>query len=332
MKLLHSYISRSDPLTSQQHDGEKDTRGPPDFSANSSSKLEDGDDDEGDEDEDLPARRKRMQDGKLKPPPDIVTSVSLGSVLCVLFATNHSSQIDYPTHRNLSLLQPPLSLHGISGQSGAGGPTLRISNDRTLGMPRDSNKRAQRPSLHPGHSRSVSKDLNSSGYQYQNPASFNQPNQYSPHQSRSHHQQSPNPQYQPFFPVPPHTSPPPSLIPLQADFHRSSRSSTNSGQGFGMPTRSSSSNSSTYENSSIYTGMARNQPSSSSQQMGPSGGSSGGDLFTPFLDASEQTRHHNQGPGFVAMDWPVHGGSTSASTGPSGASNSGEFSTHSLLP
>jgi MADS-box transcription factor len=104
----------------------------------------------------------------------------------------------------------------------------------------------------------------------------------------------------------------------------------NSGQGFGPPPRSGSSNSSTYESSSIYTGMARNQPPPSSQPMGPGGGGAGSDLFPAFLDADEQTRHHNQGPGFVAMDWPVHGGSANASAGPSGTSSSGKCWTHFL--
>ncbi|KAF9522359.1 hypothetical protein CPB83DRAFT_777192 [Crepidotus variabilis] len=49
-----------------RHDGEKDTRGPPDFSGNANTKLEDlGDDNDEDEDDDVP--RKRGRDGKLKP-------------------------------------------------------------------------------------------------------------------------------------------------------------------------------------------------------------------------------------------------------------------------
>jgi len=240
--------------------------------------------------------------------------------------------MDYPsTHRNLSIPQPPsLSLHGITGQSSGGGPILPISNDRSLGMPRDGNKRTPRLSLHPGHSKSPSNDLNPSGYQYQNPASFSQSSQYGHHQSRSHH--GSNPQYQPFFPVSQHTSPPPSLIPLSSDFHRGSRGGQTSVQGFGLPSRTGSSSSSSYENPNMYTGMARNPPPPPSQQMGPGGGGSG-DLFTTgFLDTDDQTRHHNQGPGFVGMDWPVHGGSASGSTGPSGPSSSGECSTHSPLP
>jgi len=239
--------------------------------------------------------------------------------------------MDYPsTHRNLSIPQPPsLSLHGITGQSSGGGPILPISNDRSLGMPRDSNKRTPRLSLHPGHSKSPSNDLNPSGYQYQNPGSFTQSSQYGHHQSRSHH--SSNPQYQPFFPVSQHTSPPPSLIPLSSEFHRGSRGGQTSVQGFGLPSRTGSSSSSSYENPNMYTGMARNQPPPPSQQMGP-GGSGSGDLFTGFLDSDDQTRHHNQGPGFVGMDWPVHGGGASGSTGPSGPSSSGECSTHSPLP
>jgi len=262
----------------------------------------------------------------------MVTSVRVNRFTRVTLATNYSSQMDYPpTHRNLSIPQPPpLSIHGINGQSGGSGPTLRISNDRSLGMPGDSSKRTQRLSFHPGRNKSLSNDPNSSGYQYQSPTSFNQSSQYAHHPSRSHQQLSPNPQYQPFFPMPEHTSPPPSLIPLQADFHRSSRIGTNSGQGFGLPPRSSSSNSSTYENPNIYPSMARNHPPPSPQQIGPSGAGGGGDLFPPFLD--EQARHHNQGPGFVAVDWPVHGGSAGTPTGPSGASSSSGCSTHLFRP
>lgn len=194
-------------------------------------------------------------------------------------------------------------------------------------MPRDSNKRTPRLSLHPGDSKSPSNDHSSSGYPYQNAGSFSQSSQYGHHQSRSHHNS--NPQYQPFFPGSQHTSPPPSLIPLSSDFHRGSRSGQTSVQAFGLPSRTGSSNSSSYENSNMYTGMARNQPPSS-QQMGPGGGG-GGDLFTGFLDPDERTRHHNQGSGFVGMDWPVHGGGASGSTGPSGPSSSGECSTHSPL-
>ena len=62
--------------THHQHDGEKDTRGPQDFSGNANTKLDDmgdGDDDDQDDDDDLPSRsvKKRGLDGKLKPSQDL---------------------------------------------------------------------------------------------------------------------------------------------------------------------------------------------------------------------------------------------------------------------
>jgi hypothetical protein len=68
------------PLTQvhHQHDGEKDTRGPSDFSGNTNAKLDDlvdGDEEDQDDEDDLPSRsvRKRGPDGKLK--PDMVNTV-----------------------------------------------------------------------------------------------------------------------------------------------------------------------------------------------------------------------------------------------------------------
>lgn len=124
--------------------------------------------------------------------------------------------------------------------------------------------------------------------------------------------------------------PPPSFIPLQADFPRGSvpsRGAGSGGGGFGIPTRSASSNSydtPVYGNNS----MLRNQPPGSSQASGPgSGGGGNGDLFAAFLDADEQSRHpppSQQGPNFVGLDWPVHGSGGGASSAPSGPSSSGE--------
>lgn len=52
-----------------QHDGEKDHRGPADFSGNATKADDIGDDneDEVEEDDDVPSRTKRGRDGKLKP-------------------------------------------------------------------------------------------------------------------------------------------------------------------------------------------------------------------------------------------------------------------------
>ncbi|KAF8878376.1 hypothetical protein CPB84DRAFT_1688348 [Gymnopilus junonius] len=85
---IHDIVQRH-----MRHDGEKDTRGPQDFSNASASKLDDigdGDDDDGDDDDDLPARNKRRHDGKLKPPPDMVTSNvrrrAFPSFRCLIFS------------------------------------------------------------------------------------------------------------------------------------------------------------------------------------------------------------------------------------------------------
>ncbi|KAF9077436.1 hypothetical protein BDP27DRAFT_610120 [Rhodocollybia butyracea] len=63
------------------HDGEKDTRGPADFSGIPNVKFEEygegGDDDEVDEDEDVPRGVKRHHDGYIKP-EDISLDVDLG--------------------------------------------------------------------------------------------------------------------------------------------------------------------------------------------------------------------------------------------------------------
>ncbi|KDR81334.1 hypothetical protein GALMADRAFT_91917 [Galerina marginata CBS 339.88] len=310
-----------------RHDGEKDTRGPQDFAGNNLTKLGaigDGDDDD-DDDEDTPARSKRRHDGKLKPPSDMVTS---------------SIEYTSPAHRNLSIPQPPpLSLHGISGQSG-GGPTLPVSNSRSLDM-RDSSSRrgSTRLSLHQGHSRSPSDDPSNGNYYYgQNSSGFsNRSGQYghghhsssqhhNPHHNQNGGQHHSGPQYAPFFPVSSsHQSPPPSFIPLQSDFPRgpSSRGGGGGGgSGFGLPPRTGSTGSSSYENPGMYSSMMRNAPNPASSQSNGSG-----DPFAGFLDADDQSRHHGQaplGPSLVGLDWPIHsnGGDGPPSSAPSGHSSS----------
>ncbi|KAF8194513.1 MADS-box transcription factor [Pholiota molesta] len=298
-----------------RHDGEKDTRGPSDFSGNTASKLDDigGEDDEDvDEDEDAPSRSKRRHDGKLKHAPDMVTG-----------------GMDYGNHRSVAIPQPPpLSLHGISGQS-SGASSLLVSNER--GMPRDP-KRTHRPGLHL-HSRSPSdnpSDPNSGPYAYQGgggqgagPFGSRGGAQYAPHHAhhgQQHHHGSG--QYQPFFPVSAHQSPPPSFIPLQSDFPRASASSRGGpgagggGAGFGIPARTASSSS--YDAPGIRGRRAA----------GRAGRGRRGDPFAAFLDADEQSRHHHhqgqapQGPGFVGLDWPVHGSGGGAAAALSGPSSS----------
>ncbi|KAF9474896.1 hypothetical protein BDN70DRAFT_814954, partial [Pholiota conissans] len=70
-----------------RHDGEKDTRGPTDFSGNAASKIDDigGEEDEdGDEDEDVPSRTKRTHSGKLKHATDLMTGRGVRGTLSLL--------------------------------------------------------------------------------------------------------------------------------------------------------------------------------------------------------------------------------------------------------
>jgi len=56
------------PFSPQQHDGEKDTRGPQDFAGNTNTKTDDvvdGDDDDQDDDDDAQSKR-RVGETKLK--------------------------------------------------------------------------------------------------------------------------------------------------------------------------------------------------------------------------------------------------------------------------
>ena len=286
--------------------------------------------------------------------------------------------MDYGSGHRLTIPQP-LSMHGLAPPSGGGGSTLPISSMRD---PNVNNKRS-RIGIPSSHSRSPSDDLPPPGsgpgpYSYhpgQNSTPFNRPSnspyQHHPsqhhasqhHASQQHHQHHhqgqqqqqhhSNQQYQPFFSqaVSSHASPPPSFIPLQSDFSRSSGPSPRSGgagsgggPGFGLPTRTNSSSSS-YE-TGLYSNMIRG-PSGTSQSSGPAGGggssaAGGGDLFAAFLDADEQTRHQSQSSqsSNFALDWPVHssagggggnagggpgGGGSSATSVPSTSSSSGGF-------
>ncbi|KAF8194524.1 hypothetical protein BJ912DRAFT_1141393 [Pholiota molesta] len=237
--------------------------------------------------------------------------------------------MDYGNHRSVSIPQPPpLSLHGIGGQSSSAS-SLLVSNER--GIPRDP-KRTHRPGLHL-HSRSPSdnpSDPNSGPYAHQGGGGGQGPfgssrggAQYAPHHAhhgQQHHHGSG--QYQPFFPVSAHQSPPPSFIPLQSDFPRASTGSRSGpgaggGAGFGIPARTASSSS--YDAPGMYSSMMRGQPPAG----GPGAGGGGGDPFAAFLDADEQSQHHHhqgqapQGPGFFSN--PSAAGS---SAGPDAAGNS----------
>ncbi|EEB93372.1 hypothetical protein MPER_07979 [Moniliophthora perniciosa FA553] len=68
-KLFQYCSSNIDDLVArhQRHDGERDTRGPADFAGNSSTKTDEGDDEEIDDDEEMAQRRlKRGSDGRVK--------------------------------------------------------------------------------------------------------------------------------------------------------------------------------------------------------------------------------------------------------------------------
>lgn len=221
-------------------------------------------------------------------------------------------------HRNLSIPQPPpLPMHGLGPQGSGSG--LPISSDR-LSSIGNSAKRTRLGAI--PHSRSPSDDpANSNGTPYYHPthtsaASFTNARQSVPSyhpSSQQHHHQS-NASYPPFFPP---SQGSPSFMPAGPGL------ASRSGQGYAMHHHSAPSTSGTYESASIYPSII-GRPGSSSIQNPAQGSGSGGNLFAPFLDADEPSRHHPQQQaqgGFSSLEWPVH-----TSGNPSGpATDSGTF-------
>ena len=291
-----------------QHDGEKDHKGPADFSGNANPKVDeigDENDDDGDDDDEVPSRNKRGRDGKLKPPQDMHVAGVCLPFYCVATKCFTPSQMDY-SHRSLAIPQaPPLSMHGIGPQNT--GPGLSISSDRLSNI-RNSAKRG-RLEIHP-HSRSPSDDP-SNGSSYYHPHSSATP--FAPARQSgyhsSHHQS--NPQYTPFF------------SPQSGPSFIQNAGLSRAGPGYGLSHHAGSSGSASYDSAPIYPSIM-GRTGSTTLTSSTSAGSSGGNLFPPFLDAAdEQGRHqqHSQAQqsGFGSLDWPVH---TSGNSGSSGAHSS----------
>ncbi|CAA7268949.1 unnamed protein product [Cyclocybe aegerita] len=286
------------------HDGEKDTRGPNDFSGNANSKaadMGDGDDDDVDDDDDMaPRTLKRPRDEKLKPPLDMVTSgvrpISYPSLITphltdpLPFSSLRSfpHQMDPYGRHGLTLPQAPPHMHGHSHShshglphsqsSPLGGGGLPISDSRL-----SSSKRRLGHSSGPGgslalsHSRSPSDDPSGHGHGHGGYAGYHS-SSHSSHNAPSFGSRGPG------------------------------------GGGGGLPQRSSSGGSGSYDG--MYGGGS---------MMGSSrSGGVGGDLFSGFgMDAGE--RHHEPPPPppqNFSLDWPVH--NTGAGSGAS-ASSSGEL-------
>lgn len=288
-----------------QHDGEKDHKGPADFSGNNNPKLDDiGDDndDDGDEDDEVPSRNKRGRDGKLKPPPDM----HVGGVCfhCFPSATNvhYGAKMDYG-HRSLAIPQAPSLSMGIGPQNS--GPGLPISSDRLSNL-RHTAKRG-RIEINP-QSRSPSDDpSNAASYYQQSSATpFAAARQTSGYHHPSHHQG--NPQYTPFFS--PQTTP--SFIQSGGAGH-----SSRAGPGYGLSHHAGAS-SSAYDSAPVYPNIM-GRTGSTAMTSSTSAGSSGGGLFPPFLDTDEQGRHQQhpqaQQTGFGSLEWPVHSSGNSGSSG-----------------
>ncbi|KAF8055296.1 MADS-box transcription factor [Lyophyllum atratum] len=340
---IHDIIQRH-----LHHDGEKDTRGPSDFSGNASgTKIDDaGEAEEDDVDEDvddvLPPIRgsKRRGDGHLKQTNDNTMTTDLD------YAPARMS-LSHPQHAPRQLPQSMSIPHQQHQHP--------MSSDRLGPMHHHQSNKKPRLGLAPGsglaHSRSSSDDaMPSSG----SPVSGSRSGRYRdlhttdalgrnfavssyiphhtsqsahphPHATNSashqHHRQ--HPQYTPFFPSSGPggygqggaTPPPPNFIPLQSqsDFTSSARARS-----------ASSSSSGVLPQRNVY---------SYGGDGGPGGGGAGpgasGDLFAAFLDAEQQARagmpRRNTasavgggGPGAFGLDWPVHVPPAATTTGPGG--------------
>ncbi|PPQ85733.1 hypothetical protein CVT24_002059, partial [Panaeolus cyanescens] len=303
------------------HDGEKDTRGPADFSGNASSKLNDDEEDDEDVDDEDDGHRggKRSRGGKLK---GDLGSLGYGS---------HHSHLHSGPGGGISMPQAPSLMHSspvsnmrgnnagldlIGGHGGSGAPMDR------LGMSMMSNKR---PNHHHGghsghrlggsgnpHSRSPSGDVPTSGYGYPSSSPFGSGGRGGGGYGSSANSHGGGGSYPPLFGPGPGsaTSPSSGFMPLHGG--SSGRGGMSGGAG---------------------------GPFSSAGGYGGSGGGGGHhgnhgrDLFTAFLDADEQSRqgHGGGGPphsasaggggGSFGFDWPSHGPSGGGGSSGSGVSN-----------
>ncbi|KAJ8517762.1 hypothetical protein ONZ45_g5080 [Pleurotus djamor] len=226
-------------IVQRHYDGEKDTRGPHDFSGNAASKMDDGDGDEDDGDDDDEPRSggggglssKRRGDGKLKSDtPNAASSSATGASSSGAYGKSSGLDlgldVDYGGlgHRHLSIPPPPMSLHpshhmSTSSMASHQHQGLPISNDRhgprmpnnaqSIHSPLHHHQQNKKPRLMSNvnvnvggisHSRSSSDDpISGGGGGHYGPS----PTSYHPQSQRSHHPHHPNS----FFnPTPPPTS------------------------------------------------------------------------------------------------------------------------------
>jgi hypothetical protein len=223
----------------------------------------------------------------------------------VAIDVQYAPQMDYG-HRNLAIPQAPsLSMHGLGPQNA--GPGLPISSDRLSNI-RHSAKRG-RLEIHP-HSRSPSDDP-SNAASYYHPHSSGTPfaaaRQSAGYHHPSHHQG--NPQYTPFF------SPQTASSYIQSG---GAGHSSRAGPGYGLSHHPGASGSASYDSAPVYPNIM-GRTGSSTLTSSTSAGSSGGNLFPPFLDTDEQGRHQQhpqaQQAGFGSLEWPVHNSGNSGSSG-----------------
>ncbi|KAF8635129.1 hypothetical protein AX15_000518 [Amanita polypyramis BW_CC] len=316
---LYQYCSTDIQDMVQRHiryEGEKDTRGPADFSGNATKQMDDigdGDDDDADDDDNESGVRgthKRRGDGRLKPVPPMGMS---------------SGELVYP--RITMPTQPPMSMPGL--QQPGTSSSLPISRDREI-------MHAGTPTLHPagqnkrqrvdppGHSRSSSDDPSGpgggSGPYFHPPGSSS-----SSYRQQTYHTGSVGHQYGNYFPVGSQTSPHSSFIPLQAEYPgRGTSSPAQTGSGgppgggggggghYGTPTRQQ------YDPSLYSPSIIRHQQQHTT---GP-GGNEMYPVFQLETDGQRQAAAATPNQSF-GMDWPVHGSNSAA---PSAAAPSGPAS------
>ncbi|KAK2467186.1 hypothetical protein APHAL10511_000735 [Amanita phalloides] len=316
---LYQYCSTDIQDMVQRHlryEGEKDTRGPADFSGNTTKQIDDtgdGDDDDADDDDGdggVRGTHKRRGDGRMKQPPPL----GLGGELAY-------SRIAMPT-------QPPMSMPGL--QPPGSSSSLPISRDRetihggtpTL-HPAGHNKR---PRVEPpGHSRSSSDDPSGPGASYFGSSSYRQPS-YHAGSAVNHHQ------YGSYF-VSSQASPPPSFIPLQPEYSgrgtaspAQAASATAPGGGggthYGAPGRAQ------YDPSGLYTSSMIRHPHTGQQQH--DAGSAGGNNMYPVfpLDTDGQQQQQRQGAtttqsSAFGLEWPVHSSTNAAASVGAGVGGAG---------
>ncbi|GLB39035.1 putative MADS [Lyophyllum shimeji] len=331
---IHNIIHRH-----LHHDGEKDTRGPADFSGNAPGTKDDaGEADEDDVDDDVddnvpPVRgSKRRSDGQLKQSDatDLVNTdsdylpsrMSLSQPQHAPRQLSHSMSMSQhhhqqhqhpissdrlgPMHHHQSNKKPRLGLAPSPGLAHS-----RSDSDDPSGSPVSGSRSARYP--HTGDP--LGRSFGVSAYMPHHAPQSAHP--HTPASASHHHHRHQQPQYHtPFF-APSSapggygqgggaTPPPPNFIPLQsqADFTSSVRArSASSGAGV-LPSRN------------VYGSYGGDSAPGS----GGGGSGHGGDLFAAFLDAEQQARtslpRRNSassgagpgagGAGAFGLDWPVH--------------------------